>query len=70
MGWLSSILGIVSGWLGWQSKRQERLNAPDIVANKDAQRDRDEKERVQSAVEKSDKGGQVSEDERKLYAED
>lgn len=73
MGWLSTISSFFSalgGFFNLQSKKQDRLNAPDVIANRDAARDQKEKEKIQKTVEGSDKAGQVSEAERKQYAED
>lgn len=67
---IAQFFGALGSWFGFQSKQQDRFNAPDVVASKDAGRDLAEKEKIQTAVEKSDKAGKVSDEERKLYAED
>lgn len=66
---ISSFFSALGGYFSLQGKKQDRLNAPDIVANRDAARNRKEKEQIQKTVEGSDKAGQVSEAERKLYGE-
>lgn len=68
MDWISSILGILKGWFGLQDKKQQRLNDPTVVANRDAARDQKEKEKIQRDIEKGNKTGDLT-DERKDLGE-
>jgi hypothetical protein len=61
---ISGLFSILGGWLGLQKGKQDRLNAPDMVQNKQAQDDQIERDRIESAVDKGDKGDMT--DERKL----
>ena len=65
MGWLSAILSIVSGWLGLQKGKQDRLNAPDMVSNAQARRDQEEKERIERQL-LADEQKKNLDEERKL----
>ena len=51
---IGGVVQVIAGWLGWQSKRQERFNAPDMVQNKQAATDLTEKEKIESDVAKND----------------
>lgn len=72
MGWLQAISGFFSA-IGsifkFGSERSKLKNAPPIVANVDAARDLKEKEKIVSAVERSETTKDL-EDERKKFAED
>lgn len=69
MDWLSSVLGILKGWFGLQSAQQERLNAPDIVANADAARDVKEQEKITKDIQQGTKTEDLTE-ERKDFSDD
>lgn len=69
LGWLGPLFTAVGQALGLISKTQELKNQPKIVANVDAKRDLDEKDKIQDSVEKSDKTGSLK-DEQEHFAED
>ena len=71
MGFLalvSSAFSAIGSWFGLQNKQQERYNAPDMTANKDAARDQAEKEKLQADIAKANKTKNLDQ-ERKDFAE-
>jgi len=67
MGWISSILSILGGWLGLQKGKQDRYNALDMVQNEQAKRDQAEKERIEKQL-LDDEQKKNLDEERKLGA--
>ncbi len=71
MGWLSSILGIVSNLLGLAKGVQDAKNAPEIKQNKNAEVHSNEADKVNKEIEEAHgKNPQKAQDEiRKDFAE-
>lgn len=65
---IAAVFNAVSGWFGFQSKVQDRDNASDMIANKNAKTDAAEADKITGDVQKGDKTGDLTQ-ERKDFSE-
>lgn len=62
----SSLFSAIGSFFGFARDRSKLKNAPAIVANVNADRDLKEKQKIESAIEESEKKGTLD-DERKIF---